>query len=89
MSSPHNRRGNIRVATRPEAWRVIGGESLVSSQNLAGKINTAAFQGSHYEYTVTTDLGELLVFDRDLSRSFTPGTTVALALDAHTLALLA
>jgi iron(III) transport system ATP-binding protein len=89
MAKPHNRVGQIRVATRPEAWRIVGAHAPSGSHGLLGTINTAAFQGSHYEYTVATGLGELLVFDRDLSRSFSTGASVGLALDPHTLALLA
>ena len=55
---------------------------------LAGQVITAAFLGSHNEYTIQTVLGELLVFDRDVARLFAPGSKVALTLDGRTLAVV-
>ena len=98
----HQLTGSVRVAVRPEAWRLVrgdgnskgnGGEEAASENTrneatLAGQIVTAAFLGSHNEYTIQTSLGELLVFDRDVARLAQPGSAVALTLDGQTLAVV-
>lgn len=80
----HNRQGPLRVAVRPEAWRIVADHEV----GIAGEIRSAAFLGGHREYTVKTPLGELLVFDRDLSRNMVVGQFTRLSLDTNTLALL-
>ena len=88
----HQLSGPVRVAVRPEAWQVVpdgdnqGGTG--TDATLAGQVITAAFLGSHNEYTIQTVLGELLVFDRDVARLFAPGSKVALTLDGRTLAVV-
>jgi iron(III) transport system ATP-binding protein len=91
LSQAHQRAGLVKVAVRPEAWRIIStviADSPANSQALLGTIKSGAFLGAHYEYMIETVIGELLVFDRDLGREFSVGSNVELGLDPHTIALV-
>jgi iron(III) transport system ATP-binding protein len=91
LAEPHGKDGAVRVAARPEAWRLVGAaqhEDFAVANQLNAKVKTCAFLGSHFEYTLDTELGELLVFDRDLSRRFEVGSAVGVGLDSHTLAVV-
>jgi iron(III) transport system ATP-binding protein len=91
LAEPHGKEGAVRVAARPEAWRLVGAvqsEDFALANQLSAKVRTCAFLGAHFEYTLETELGELLVFDRDLSRRFEVGSVVGVGLDSHTLAVV-
>ena len=87
LPAAHQLVGAARVAVRPEAWQVLpaGG---TSDNALSGQVRTAAFLGSHNEYTVQTALGELLVFDRHVEHLHAPQSEIKLSLDGRTLAVV-
>ena len=87
LPGAHQLSGAVRVAVRPEAWRLLP-VGANPDGTLSGQIRTAAFLGSHNEYTVQTSLGELLVFDREVGRLHAPQSAVQLTLDGQTLAVL-
>jgi iron(III) transport system ATP-binding protein len=86
LAAAHHRQGPVKVAIRPEAWRLLSGSSV--SNALPGKINSAAFMGAHYEYSVVTELGELLVFSPATATPHQVGDPVELDADPFTLAIV-
>ena len=83
MALPHRNEapGEVKVAIRPEAITlemVKPGRPVI-----AGRIAKAAYLGTHMEYTVTTEAGEIFVVDRHVSRPVAIGSEVWLSLADH------
>ena len=83
--------GTVRIAIRPESIRL----SLERPQEaaFAATIRTAAYLGTHMEYTVEGAAGEgpggrLFVIDRAVARPLAPGTGVFVSLVAQGIALI-
>jgi iron(III) transport system ATP-binding protein len=83
--------GAVQVAIRPESIRL----SLERPQGLsfAGAVRTAAYLGTHMEYTVEGAAGEgpggaLFVIDRAVERPLSPGTAVFVSLVEQGIALV-
>ena len=76
---PHRnvRPGPARVAIRPEAIRLSG---ETGNGTLEGSVQKAVYLGSHMEYTVDCELGELFVVDYNLDSVARQGETVAIHL---------
>ena len=74
--------GAVKVAVRPEAWRIHRGERLHGAA-VAGKLLKAAYLGSFFEYTFETVLGNIFVVSPDLTHVLEPGVEVGLALADH------
>ena len=74
--------GAVKVAVRPEAWRVHRGE-WPHGAAVAGKLLKAAYLGSFFEYTFETVLGNIFVVSPDLTHVLEPGGEVGLALADH------
>jgi iron(III) transport system ATP-binding protein len=70
--------GPAKVAIRPES--ILLSPGAVEAGGFAGTILKAAYLGTHMEYTVTSDLGDLFVVDRDVSRPLAVGSGVSLRL---------
>ena len=81
--------GAIRVAVRPESWRLLEGDAGAPGDTLHGTVQKSAYLGSVQEVTVDTALGEILVVSADVDRDWPPGRAVRLALPAHALAMVA
>ena len=75
------RPGKVKVAIRPESLLLMGARP--NAPALQGNIAKAAYLGTHMEYTVTTELGEVFVVDRAVDRPMKPGTEVFLGLGDH------
>ena len=74
--------GAVKVAVRPEAWRIHRGESPREA-TVAGTLRKAAYLGSFFEYTFETVLGNIFVVSPDLTHVLEPGVEVGLALADH------
>jgi iron(III) transport system ATP-binding protein len=74
--------GAVKVAVRPEAWRIHRGERPHGAV-VAGKLLKAAYLGSFFEYTFETALGNIFVVSPDLSHALEPGAQVGLSLADH------
>jgi len=74
--------GAVKVAVRPEAWRIHRGE-WPHGAVVAGKLLKAAYLGSFFEYTFETALGNIFVVSPDLSHALEPGAQVGLSLADH------
>ena len=73
--------GRIKVAIRPESLLLMGARP--NAPALEGSIDKAAYLGTHMEYTLATELGELFVVDRAVERPLRPGTAVFVTLGEH------
>jgi iron(III) transport system ATP-binding protein len=76
--------GPVRVAIRPESILL----SRDQASPLRGKVNKAAYLGTHMEYTVEAPVGPLFVVDRDVSRPIAAGSDVSITLSGHGVALV-
>jgi iron(III) transport system ATP-binding protein len=81
---PHRVSGQVRVAVRPEAWRF----NAPADNSLRGIVQRCAFLGSHAEYEILTELGELLMIDHSAQRKVEIGESVQLGLEASSLAVV-
>ena len=71
--------GPVKVAVRPEAWRIHRqGEGL-----LPARLDKRAYLGAVYEYTFETALGHIFVVSSDLDDVLAVGDAVQLSLGAH------
>ncbi|WP_418119298.1 ABC transporter ATP-binding protein [Variovorax sp. 350MFTsu5.1] len=72
--------GTVKVAVRPEAWRIgtadMGG-------GLPATLRKSAYLGSFYEYGFDTSLGPVFVVSTDLSSPLAAGAQATLSLGAH------
>jgi iron(III) transport system ATP-binding protein len=78
--------GAVKVAIRPESVRLS--TERPSEPSVAGTLRSAAYLGTHMEYTVEAPFGELFVVDRAVQRPLAPGTAVHVCLDGHGIALV-
>jgi len=75
--------GPVKVAVRPEAWRIGAGEAL------AATLRKAAYLGSFYEYSFETALGPVFAVSADLGRPLAVGEQTALGLGEHGVSIVA
>ena len=74
--------GAVKVAVRPEAWRIHRGDAPRDA-TVAGTLRKAAYLGSFYEYTFETSLGSIFVVSPELTNVLEPGAEVGLGLADH------
>ncbi len=75
--------GPVRVAVRPEAWRLGPAGS-----GLAGRLLKSAYLGSGHELTFATDLGPVFVLAHGLDAVPMPGQAVGLSLSRNGVSVL-
>ena len=73
--------GEIKLAIRPEA--IVLETVKPGRPVIEGTIAKAAYLGTHMEYTVVTEAGDLFVVDRDVARPIAVGGGVWLSLADH------
>ncbi|SIR19207.1 ABC transporter ATP-binding protein [Pseudacidovorax sp. RU35E] len=66
--------GPVKVAVRPEAWRIGAADGLPAT------CTKAAYLGHGYDYGFKTELGELFVVSNDALQPLRPGDTTVLSL---------
>jgi len=69
--------GEANLAIRPEAIRL---NTEPSATAIAGSVRKAVYLGSHIEYAVDTDIGELFVSDSRDGQAITAGSSVSVTL---------
>jgi iron(III) transport system ATP-binding protein len=74
--------GAVKVAVRPEAWR-IHRAGADRAAGIAGKLLKSAYLGSFFEYTFETVLGNIFVVSPDLTNVLNLGAEVGLSLADH------
>ena len=77
--------GPANIAIRPEAIRLKAGGN---DGGLPGTVRKATYLGSHMEYTVETELGELFAIDPDVNEPVSPGTGVDVFVSRHGATLI-
>jgi iron(III) transport system ATP-binding protein len=70
--------GAVKVAVRPEAWKIGSG-----AEGVPARLVKAAYLGSNHEYTFDTALGPIFVVSSDLEHVLTVGEEVGLQLAEH------
>ena len=73
--------GPVKLAIRPEALAIA--TSAPDHRAIPAMIAKAAYLGTHMEYTVASDLGELFVVDRAVERPLASGTAIWLTPSRH------
>ncbi|NVM92775.1 iron(III) transport system ATP-binding protein [Variovorax sp. SG517] len=72
--------GTVKVAVRPEAWRIGAADA---TGGLPATLRKSAYLGSFYEYGFDTTLGQVFVVSTDLSSPLAAGAQATLSLGAH------
>jgi iron(III) transport system ATP-binding protein len=78
--------GPAKIAVRPES--LIFGPSEQNRPALSGMVAKAAYLGTHMEYTVATEHGDLFVIDREVLRPRSVGARVVLTFADHGVVLV-
>ena len=76
--------GRATLVIRPAAARLT---RTAGSETMPAEIRKATYLGSHWDYTVATEVGEIFLVQADSSR-FEPGANVHLGLTKDRLALV-
>ena len=76
--------GPVKVAVRPEAWRVAAG----GATGLPGTVQKCAYLGSYLELTIDTALGSIFVIEPDVAAERAPGEAVTLSLASRGLSVV-
>jgi len=77
--------GPVKVAVRPEAWRLVA----PASGGLDGTLVKCAYLGSFLELTVETAIGEIFVVSPEVTRRWTMGETLGLVLGGSGVSVVA
>jgi iron(III) transport system ATP-binding protein len=81
--------GPVKVAIRPEAWRVEALDTAAPPAGaLQGRLVKQAYLGNCLEWTVATDLGEVFVVSPDTRRSWALGQPLALTLQGDQVSVV-
>jgi iron(III) transport system ATP-binding protein len=80
--------GAVKVAVRPEAWR-LHAEAVPGTAGLAGRVQKCAYLGSFQEVTLDTALGSIFVVTAELEPSWEPGQAAWLSLAGRGLSVVA
>jgi iron(III) transport system ATP-binding protein len=92
LRAPHAAAGPVKVAIRPEAWRVAdhpGTNGGGGTTTLPGTLSKCAYLGSFHELTVATALGAIFVVSPDTARQWQVGQALALTLGEAGVSVLA
>jgi iron(III) transport system ATP-binding protein len=81
--------GAVKVAVRPEAWRLSTGQGRPGAPGLPGTVQKCAYLGSVQELTLDTALGSIFVVSPELEQPWQLGQAVWLSLAGHGLSVVA
>ena len=82
--SPRPAAGALKVAVRPEAWRIVAAGEGGSRRSCRRR----AYLGSTREYTFETALGPIFVVAAEAPRTLQPGELAGLRLAGHGVAIV-
>jgi iron(III) transport system ATP-binding protein len=77
--------GSVRVAVRPEAWRVGDAGEFA----LPAEVLKSTYLGGFYEYTLATEIGELFVVCPHVDRQRRPQETISVGVHGRGLSIVA
>jgi iron(III) transport system ATP-binding protein len=83
--------GKVKLAIRPEAWHMsLPGQDTVAADqaSLMARVVRSVYLGSLYEYTVSSELGELFLVNHDVTAPFAVGQEVQLRLAEHGVSVI-
>jgi len=80
--------GAVKVAVRPEAWR-LGAVAAPGTPGLPGTVLKSAYLGSYQELTLDTELGSIFVVSAELEPTWQPGQPAWLSLAGRGLSVVA
>jgi iron(III) transport system ATP-binding protein len=80
--------GAVKVAVRPEAWR-LSGAPLSGVPGLPATVQKCAYLGSFQEVTLSTELGSIFVVTPELEPAWQPGGAAWLSLAGRGLSVVA
>jgi iron(III) transport system ATP-binding protein len=80
--------GAVKVAVRPEAWR-LSAAPPAGGAALPGTVQKCAYLGSFQEVTLATELGAIFVVSHELEPAWRPGQPAWLALAGRGLSVVA
>ena len=80
--------GPVKVAVRPEAWRLSAAPSD-GSASVQGTVQKCAYLGSFQEVTLATELGAIFVVSPELEPAWQPGQAAWLSLAGRGLSVVA
>ncbi len=78
--------GKAALAIRPEAIQLANSDS--AEAGFRGRVSRATYLGSHLEYTIDTELGELFVIDPRMSPVWAAGNEVSIVLGQRGVTLV-
>jgi iron(III) transport system ATP-binding protein len=78
-------KGEAIVAIRPEACHLSADPEAVGNE---GNVLKAVYLGTHIEYTVETQIGELFIVDHLVDDPFTPGSSVRVPMSKRGVSLI-
>ena len=74
------RPGAVKLAVRPESWRVVASGAVADAMGLPGTVLKCAYLGSSVEITVATSLGEIFIVSTDVNQRHAADDKVVLLL---------
>jgi iron(III) transport system ATP-binding protein len=80
--------GAVKVAVRPEAWR-LAASPTPGAAGLPGTVQKCAYLGSFQEVTLDTELGSIFVVSPELEPAWQPGQPAWLSLAGRGLSVVA
>ncbi|MBI3367660.1 MAG: ABC transporter ATP-binding protein [Burkholderiales bacterium] len=81
--------GKVKVAVRPEAWRLARVADGDGDAGLPGTVQKSAYLGSFQELTFSTPLGAIFVVSPDLDTPWAAGDSARLSLSGHGVSVVA
>jgi iron(III) transport system ATP-binding protein len=81
--------GAVKVAVRPEAWRLAASAPAQQASALPGTVQKCAYLGSFQEVTLDTALGSIFVISPELEPPWQIGQPAWLSLAGHGLSVVA
>ena len=85
LTSSFNLQNNISVAVRPEAITL---HSDKISNCISATIIKVSYVGNHYQYTVSSSLGDLYIVSEDVVNHYNPGDKIYLTFQMNGLSIL-
>jgi len=85
LTSSFSLQNNISVAVRPEAITL---HSDQVSNSISATITKVSYVGNHYQYTVSSSLGDLYIVSEDVVNHYNPGDKIYLTFQMNGLSIL-
>ena len=81
--------GAVKVAVRPEAWRIAPATATTAAAALPATLVKCSYLGSVLELTLSTELGEIFAVSPEVGRRWQPGDALSLTLAEQGVSIVA